>query len=89
MTNPPKYVTRLAMRNELLEALDWDEEALAEVLKDCGDVISEIEDTTQARPFLERLQTELIISRGETVAKLAITYYLECLMFAASKEIEA
>jgi hypothetical protein len=70
------YLERLALRNELLEALDWDETAFEEVMQDCADVLSEIGDTSQARSVLERLQTELVISRGDRVAKLAITYYL-------------
>lgn len=81
------YLERLALRNELLEALDWDEAALEEVMQDCSDVLSEVSDTGQARAVLERLQTELIISRGEQVAKLAITYYLDCLVVSAAKEI--
>ena len=81
------YLERLALRNELLEALDWDETAFGEVMQDCADFLSEIDDTSQARSVLERLQTELVISRGDQVAKLAITYYLDCLVVSAAKEI--
>lgn len=80
-------LNRLSMRSELLEALDWDEDALTEIMKDCDEVLSEIKDVSEAENALQNLQTELIISRDETIAKLAITYYLECLMTPSSKDI--
>jgi hypothetical protein len=74
------YINNLSLRSELLEALDWDEEELKNVLETCNEVLSEITDISQARDCLERLQTELIISRGEFVAKTAISYYLNNMM---------
>ena len=73
-------MSHLSLRNELLEALDWDEEELKNVLETCDEVLSEIEDISQAKDSLERLQTELIISKGKFIANAAITYYLNCLM---------
>jgi len=79
----------LSLRSELLEALDWDEDALAEVMKDCEDVLSEIKDINNAKETLQRLRDELSLSRGEEVMKLAITYYLNILMNSSAKEKEA
>ena len=74
------YINNLSLRSELLEALDWDEEELKSVLETCDEVLSEIADISEAKDCLERLQTELIISRGEFVAKTAISYYLNSIM---------
>jgi hypothetical protein len=76
---PPRYITDLSTRSELLEALDWDEEAFQSLMKDCGDVLSEIKNINDAEDALHRLQTELSISLGEKVANLAITYYITLL----------
>ncbi len=76
---PPRYIVDLSARSELLEALDWDEEAFKSLMEDCRDVLSEIENINDAEDALLRLQTELSISLGEKVANLAITYYLNLL----------
>ena len=82
-------ITRLSLRNELLEALDWDEDALSEVMKDCDDALSQITKVSEAGSALQRLRTELSLSRGEDVAKIAITYYLHSLNEKPTKEISA
>jgi hypothetical protein len=73
---PPRYIVDLSTRSELLEALDWDEEAFKSLMEDCRDVLSEIENINDAEDALLRLQSDLSISLGEKVAILEITYYL-------------
>lgn len=83
------HIVRLSLRNELLEALDWDEDALSDVMKDCNDALSHVTKISEAEPALKRLHTELSLSRGEDIAKIAITYYLHSLNEKPTKEISA
>ncbi len=79
----------LAEETELLEALEWDEEALSQVIEKCRGALSEIETGSQAAKSLRDLHEELVAERGECVARLVITLFLKRAIQYSAEEIEA
>jgi hypothetical protein len=79
----------LAEETELLESLDWDEEALVSVLKKCKDALEKSDTESQASHAIRSLHSDLIKERGETVAKLAITLFLKRSIHQSTGEFEA
>lgn len=83
------FPSNLAEETELLEALEWDEDVLRETLQVCQDALDTAHDEKSAALALQNLHSELKRSRGETVAKLAITLFLRRAIQYRNEEIEA
>lgn len=79
----------LAEETELLEALEWDEEALSQVIEKCKASLSGLDTESQAAKSLKDLHEELVTERGEHVARLAITLFLKRAIQYSTEEIEA
>lgn len=63
-------------RTALLESLEWDEEALIEMIQDCEQGFSKFLNE-KGDPML-KLSSYLAGKWGEESAKLCITYYVRC-----------
>jgi len=87
--NPLLIPLNLAEETELLEALDWDEESLTQVIDECKEALEGLATGAQAAESLKRLSEKLIASRGERVARIAITLLLKRSIQSNTEEIEA
>lgn len=85
----PLIPPNLAEETELLEALDWDEEALAQVVAKCRESLSGLDTQSQAAGALKALHSELVTEWGEHVARLSITLFLKRAIQYSAEEIEA
>lgn len=81
--------SNLAEKTELLEALDWDEDALFDTLDMCQSVLEQATTESEAAALLMKLQSILVATRGEIVAKLAISLYLKKVIQQTNEEFEA
>lgn len=81
--------SNLAEKTELLEALDWDEDALFDTLDMCQSVLEQAATESEAATSLMMLQSILVETRGEIVAKLAISLYLKSVIQQTNEGFEA
>jgi len=79
----------LAEETELLEALEWDEEALASLTERCGTALDGVKTGAQAARVLAELQSEIASEWGDRVSQLAITLLLKRTIQYDPEEIEA
>lgn len=79
----------LAEETELLEAMEWDEEGMAEVLDLCKEVLGASGSEAEAAKALRELSTKLASERGEKVSRLAISLFLKRAIQYTKQEIEA
>ena len=63
-------------RTALLESLDWDEDALSEMIQDCDEGLSTF--LTEKGDPMQKLQLFLSGKWGEESSKLCVTYYVRC-----------
>ena len=87
--NSPLIPLNLSEETELLEALDWDEVALAQVIEECRSALEGLTTGSQAAESLKRLRENLVTVRGENVARIAITLLLKRSIQSNTEEIEA
>jgi hypothetical protein len=87
--NPLLVPSCLAEETELLEAMEWDEEGMAEVLHLCWSTLSAAENEATASQALRDLNARLTAERGENVARLAISLFLKRSIQYTKQEIEA
>lgn len=83
------FPTCLAEETELLEALDWDEEALADIILLCQSSFEDITSEAEVRKTLEHLYATLTKERNEQIAKLVISFFIKKSLQLDNKEIEA
>ena len=81
--------SNLAEKTELLEALDWDEDALFDTLDMCQSVLEQAATESEAATLLVKLQSILVETRGEIVAKLAISLYFKSVIQQTNEGFEA
>lgn len=79
----------LAEETELLEAMEWDEEGMGEVLDLCGSYLESVESEATAAEALRDLEARLSAERGEKVSRLAISLFLKRAIQYTKQEIEA
>ena len=79
----------LAEETELLEAMEWDEEGLGEVLELCNSILSAAGDEIEAAAALQVLNTRLTDEYGERVSRLAISLFLKRAIQYTKQETEA
>ena len=79
----------IEIETRLLELLDWDEDALFDTLDMCQSVLEQAATESEAATSLMMLQSILVETRGEIVAKLAISLYLKNAIQQTSERFEA
>lgn len=79
----------LAEETELLEAMDWNEEAVEEILETCRLSLGSAATEPEAEFALRELSTKLVSKHGLLVARLAISLFLKQVMQNQKQEIEA
>ena len=85
----PLIPLNLAEETELLEALEWDEEALAALAERCRTALDGVKTGLQASKVLSDLKSEIASELGERVSQLAITLLLKRTIQYNPEEIEA
>jgi hypothetical protein len=87
--NHPLIPLNLVEETELLEALEWDEEALASLIERCSSALDGVKTGLQASRVLAELQSEITSEWGQRVSQLAITLLLKRTIQYSTEEIEA
>lgn len=79
----------LAEETELLEAMDWDEEGLVEVLDLCKSAIENCSSEQETASSLSSLHREIASRWDEKIARLAISLFIKRAIQYPREEIEA
>lgn len=86
---PQFFPSCLAEETELLEALDWDEEALHEVIEQCQSAFEDVTTEFETKAAMNCLYATLTEQRGEQIAKFTISLFLKRVFQHSNEEIES
>lgn len=89
MKIPFLFPSCLSEETELLEALDWDEDALSEIINQCISAFEDVTTEFETQKALNHLYSTLKEQRNEQIAKFTIALFLKRTLQHNKEEAEA